>query len=83
MTDISIEPTHVTIEEACRLSGDEARTGIYNALGRGELRAIKRGRRILVELASIRERLAKCPPAKLKRYRTTADYRAECETSSS
>ncbi len=61
-----LEPTHVTIPEACRLSGDESRSGIYNALGRGELRAIKCGKRILIELASIRERLANCPPARIK-----------------
>jgi|GEM_PF-1989375 hypothetical protein len=60
------EPTTselVTIEEARRLSGNESRSSFYRALAAGELDAVKRGRRTLVSVASIRRRLDALPKA--------------------
>ena len=53
----------VTIEEARRMSGNESRSSFYRALAAGELDAVKRGRRTLVSVASIRRRLGALPKA--------------------
>ena len=57
------EAALVTIEEARRLSGNESRSSFYRALAAGELDAVKRGRRTLVSVASIRRRLDALPKA--------------------
>jgi hypothetical protein len=61
-----LEPTHVSIPEARRLTGGKSRTSLYTAIARGELDAVKDGTKTLITLASIRRRQANLPPAKIK-----------------
>lgn len=53
----------VSIEEGRRLSGNESRSSFYRALAAGEMDAVKRGRRTLVSVDSIRRRLNALPKA--------------------
>ena len=53
----------VSIDEGRRLSGNESRSSFYRALAAGELDAVKRGRRTLVTMDSIRRRLSSLPRA--------------------
>ena len=53
----------VSIDEGRRLSGNESRSSFYRALAAGELDAVKRGRRTLVTMDSIRRRLRSLPKA--------------------
>ena len=57
------ETTFVSIDEARRLSGGESKTSLYKALRSGELHAVKRGRRTLLTLESVRNRLRNLPKA--------------------
>ena len=52
-SDVEIVP----IPDAQRRMGGESRSGIYRALARGELRAVKRGRRTMILVESIRQRI--------------------------
>jgi hypothetical protein len=61
-----IEPVAVAIPEAMRLTG-RSRSGLYDAIGRGELDAVKDGSRTLITMASIRRRQAALPRAKIKK----------------
>jgi hypothetical protein len=56
-------PQLVSIEEGRRLSGNESRSSFYRALAAGEMDAVKRGRRTLVSVDSIRRRLDALPKA--------------------
>ena len=60
-----VEPLAVLIPETMRLTG-KSRSGVYDAIGRGELDAVKDGARTLVTVASIRRRQAALPRAKIK-----------------
>jgi len=53
-----------TITDAQQMLGGESRSSIYRALQRGELHAVKRGRRTLILVASIRQRIAEMPTAR-------------------
>ena len=53
----------VSIDEGRHLSGNESRSSFYRALAAGELDAVKRGRRTLVTMESIRRRLRLLPKA--------------------
>ncbi len=57
------EAALVSIEEGRRMSGNESRSSFYRALAAGEMDAVKRGRRTLVSVDSIRRRLDALPKA--------------------
>jgi hypothetical protein len=59
-------PYAVEIPEALRLLGGMSRAWLYVALGRGELEAIKDGRRIKITTASIEARQRALPRAAIK-----------------
>jgi hypothetical protein len=61
----TLEPYAVPIPEARRLRGNESRSALYDAIGRGELTAIKRGTRTLIVVESIRRSMAALPPAQI------------------
>ena len=48
-----MEPIAVTILEACKASRS-SRTTLYAAIGNGDLRAIKRGRKTLILMSDLR-----------------------------
>jgi excisionase family DNA binding protein len=58
-------PTFVGIAEARRLLGGCSRSSVYRWIEGGRLRAVKRGRRTLVDVASIERFLASLPDAKI------------------
>jgi excisionase family DNA binding protein len=59
------EPTVYSVAEACS-AGRIGRTSLYEAIGKGELRAIKRGRRTFILADDLRRWLESMPaiPAK-------------------
>ena len=59
-------PELATIADIQKMNGGESRASIYRALARGELQAVKRGRRTLIIVESARERIRKMPPASFK-----------------
>ena len=63
---IAAAPELATIADIQRMCGGESRASIYRALGRGELLAVKRGRRTLILLESARQRIRDLPPAAFK-----------------
>jgi hypothetical protein len=58
-------PLTVGIEAAKAITGI-SRSSIYEAIGRGELDAVKDGDRTLITMASIERRQAALPRAKIK-----------------
>ena len=61
MTD---NPLYGSILEAARLAGC-CRSTIYSLMGEGRIRAVKLGRRTLVDLRSVRAYLDTLPPARI------------------
>jgi hypothetical protein len=57
-----LEPVYVSIDDAAKFTGESPWT-VKMELRAGILRARKAGRRTLVEVASLKERAAKMPPA--------------------
>lgn len=55
-----------SISDAQKICGNESRAGIYRAISRGELVAVKRGRRTLISLESARLRASNFPKVNLK-----------------
>ena len=64
------DPITVTITETARLTG-KSRASIYEAIARGQLRAVKDGARTLVTFESIKARQASLPTAKIKAPKVT------------
>jgi excisionase family DNA binding protein len=62
----TIEPLAVSIEEACRISG-ESRSQLYKLIADGEIEAKKSRSKTLVIYASLKKRLAQLPDAVIKR----------------
>jgi excisionase family DNA binding protein len=65
MADVpAFRPFTVTIKTASLLTGI-SRSRIYEAIGRGELDAVKDGERTLITMASIERRQSALPKAKI------------------
>jgi excisionase family DNA binding protein len=60
-----------TIAEACAIA-HEGRTGIYEAINDGKLRAVKRGRRTLILHDELVRYVQSLPPLTLKRSGTAS-----------
>ena len=56
----TITPYHLTVREAVQLSGI-GRTKFYRLIGDGEVRAVKLGRRTLVERESLLDFIGRLP----------------------
>jgi len=59
---INTTPKYATIPTWCAISG-QSRTRAYAALASGELRAVKDGRRTLIDVDAGLERMRSLPPA--------------------
>jgi len=70
-----LEPFAVVMKTARNLLGGRAASTIYDMVGRGELDAVKDGKRILITMASIRRRQEGLPRAKIgpPRYKPKQD----------
>jgi hypothetical protein len=51
------------VADACHISG-LTKTHLYEAMGRGDIEARKCGRRTLVDMSSLRNYVARLPPAR-------------------
>ena len=73
----TVEPITVSIARAVAMSG-VCRSELYNLIGCGRVRAVKRGRKTLVVVASLRDYLLNSlPPAKINpQGRSRADSKA-------
>lgn len=59
-----IEPANVTMRVGCAYTGD-SRTAMYDAIGKGEVDAVKEGRRTLLVFESLKRRVAARKPAQI------------------
>jgi excisionase family DNA binding protein len=57
---------YATIPQTCERYG-VGRSSLYREIGRGNIRAVKMGRRVLVEIASADAFFAALPPANIRR----------------
>jgi hypothetical protein len=57
-----IEPAHVTLPVGCAFTGD-SRSTMYGAISRGEVEAVKEGKRTLLVFESLKKRVAARKPA--------------------
>jgi hypothetical protein len=73
---VSVTPRFAPISAWCTLSG-MGRSSVYEALGRGHLRAIKLGSRTLVDVEHGLAWLASMPPAEITTGRTGRPRPAE------
>jgi hypothetical protein len=62
----ALRPKAVTIRKAQEVLGDKARSQVYEAVGRGELDAVKDGNKTLITVESIERYMAAWPRAKIK-----------------
>lgn len=60
-----LEPYAVSVKTARELLGGKSHAGIYEAIAKGELEALKDGGKTLITLRSIRNRQQSLPPAKI------------------
>jgi hypothetical protein len=65
MHSIDTPPEYARIPEACRRYG-LSRSRLYLLAGEGLVRFVKVGNATLVDLGSVREYLAACPPATIR-----------------
>lgn len=70
-TSPAVEPLAAPIPAACLIAGI-SRTELYRALGRGDIKAVKMGRRTLILMDSLRAYLASLPPATFRAPRKAA-----------
>jgi hypothetical protein len=61
-----VPPFAVRIPTAQKVLGDKSRSTIYEAVGRGELVAVKDGAKTLITVESIKGYCAAMPPAQIK-----------------
>jgi hypothetical protein len=57
-----IEPAHLTVRDACAFSA-YSRSRLYEAIGRGEIAAVKEGSRTLIVFESLKKQIASRKPA--------------------
>jgi hypothetical protein len=57
-----IEPAHLTVRDACAFSA-YSRSRLYEAIGRGEIAAVKEGSRTLIVFDSLKKQIAARKPA--------------------
>jgi hypothetical protein len=62
---VAIEPNYVALDGAKKITS-LGRSSLYGLLGRGEIRAIKAGRRTLYDVASLHGWLASRPAAVIR-----------------
>ena len=67
MTTSDTAPEYARISSACHRSG-LSRSRLYLLAGEGQVRFVKVGGATLVDLASVRDYLASCPPAQVVPY---------------
>jgi hypothetical protein len=63
-----LKPFAVPLPVARKLLGGKSRSEIYKAVGRGELDAVKDGKRTLITTASIERRQTGLPRAEFREY---------------
>jgi hypothetical protein len=61
-----LEPFAVPTKEARRLLGNKSNASLYTAIARGELEAIKDGKKTLITTRSIRRRQENLPRAQIR-----------------
>ena len=61
----ALEPEVVTIKAGCDFLAVSP-AEMYRLLGRGEVEAVKAGKRTLLKVPSLKARVASLPPAKIK-----------------
>jgi|tagenome__1003787_1003787.scaffolds.fasta_scaffold20608460_1 hypothetical protein len=64
-------PKFAPLPQWCAISG-MSRTASYNALGRGDLKAIKVGNRTLIDVEAGLDWMRSLPPAQIRAPRTAA-----------
>jgi hypothetical protein len=63
---VSPEPLLVSKEVAGQMLGGRSRSTIDDMIARGDLRAVRDGKRLFITIASIHEYAARLPPATVK-----------------
>ncbi len=71
-----MQPLAYNIDEVCDVAR-AGRTAVYEAIGSGELRAVKRGRRTLVLAADLLSWIEKLPPVQVRPTKRAAQGRIE------
>jgi excisionase family DNA binding protein len=81
MRSTQVAPMALKINEACSISRC-GRTTVYEAIKRGELRALKRGKSTLILADDLRRWLESLPAIEVSADKQTNKHRARCEVSS-